>query len=138
MMPLTGVPVGGLEGGSGRRRRSAPNRSLSWFTAARDHLRRGEDVTARQARQGSPSPRPLCLVALLCPTLCDPMDHNPPGSSVRGLLQARILEWVAAPFSRESSQPRNLTQVSCISHQLSYQGNPIFLYIATRSVSQKS
>ena len=42
----------------------------------------------------------------LCPTLCDPMDHSPPGSSVQGILQARILEWVAMPFSRGSSQPR--------------------------------
>ena len=38
--------------------------------------------------------------------LCDPMDYSPPGSSVHGILQARILEWVAIPFSRESSQPR--------------------------------
>ena len=41
-----------------------------------------------------------------CPTLCDPMDWSPPGSSVQGLLQARILEWVAIPFSRGSSWPR--------------------------------
>ena len=55
------------------------------------------------------------LVAQLCPTLCDPMDCSPPGSSVHGILQARILEWVAIPFSRGSSQPKDLTQVSCIS-----------------------
>ena len=42
-----------------------------------------------------------------CPTLCDPMDCSPPGSSVRGILQARILEWVAMPSSRGSSQPRD-------------------------------
>ena len=40
-----------------------------------------------------------------CPTLCDPMDCSPPGSSVHGILQARILEWVAMPSSRESSNP---------------------------------
>ena len=40
------------------------------------------------------------LVTPLCPTLCDPMDCSPPGSSVHGVLQARILEWVAIPFSR--------------------------------------
>ena len=40
-------------------------------------------------------------------TLCDPMDCSPPGSSVHGILQARILEWVAMPFSKESSQPRD-------------------------------
>ena len=56
----------------------------------------------------------LCLVAQLCPTLCDPMDYSPPGSSVRGILQARILEWVAMPSSRGSSRPRDGTQVSCI------------------------
>ena len=41
-----------------------------------------------------------CLVAQLCPTLCDPMDCSPPGSSVHGILEARILEWGAIPFSR--------------------------------------
>ena len=49
-----------------------------------------------------------------CPTLCNPMDHSPPGSSVQGILQARILEWVAMPFSRWSSQPRDQTCFSCI------------------------
>ena len=48
-----------------------------------------------------------------CLTPCDPMDCSPPGSSVHGLLQARILEWVAVPFSRGSSQPQDRTQVSC-------------------------
>ena len=46
------------------------------------------------------------LVAQLCPTLCDPMDDGLPGSSVHGILQARILQWVAIPFSRGSSQPK--------------------------------
>ena len=46
---------------------------------------------------------------------CDPMDCGPPGSSVYGILQARILEWVVIPFSRGSSQPRDWTRVSCIS-----------------------
>ena len=49
-----------------------------------------------------------------CPTLCDPMDCSLPGSSVCGILPARILEWVAMPFSRESFHPRDWTQVSCI------------------------
>ena len=48
----------------------------------------------------------LVLVSQSCPTLCDPMDCSPPGSFVYGILQARILEWVAIPFSRGSSQPR--------------------------------
>ena len=51
----------------------------------------------------------------LCPTLCDPMDCSPPGSSFHGFLQARILEWVAVPFSRGSSRPRDQTHVSYVS-----------------------
>ena len=54
------------------------------------------------------------LVAQSCPTLCDPVVCTPPGSSVHGILLARILEWVASPFSRGSSGPRNRTQVSHI------------------------
>ena len=45
----------------------------------------------------------------LCPTLCDPMDYSPPGSSVHGILQARILMWVAVPSCRGSSPPRDQT-----------------------------
>ena len=52
------------------------------------------------------------LVTQSCPTLCDPMDCSPPGSSVCGILQARILEWVAISFSRGSPQPRDRTWVS--------------------------
>ena len=48
----------------------------------------------------------LCLVAQLSPTLYSPKDCSPPGFSVHGDLQARILEWVAMPFSRISSQPK--------------------------------
>ena len=58
-----------------------------------------------------------CLYAKLlqsCLTLCDLMDCSPPCFSVHGVLQARILEWVAMPFSRGSSQPRDQTHVSCI------------------------
>ena len=53
-------------------------------------------------------------VAQPCPTLGNPVACSPPGSSVHGILQARILEWVAISFSRESSQPRDQTQVSLI------------------------
>ena len=55
-----------------------------------------------------------CLVTQSCPTLCDPMNCSPPASSVHGILQARILEWVALSFSRGSSQPRDWTHVSCL------------------------
>ena len=56
----------------------------------------------------------LAFVAQPRPTLCDTMDCSPPGSSVCGILQARILGWITIPFSRGSSQPRDRTQVSCI------------------------
>ena len=62
----------------------------------------------RGSSEGSES----LLVAQSCLTLCNPMDCGSPSSSVHGILQARILEWVAIPFSRESSQPRDWTQVS--------------------------
>ena len=54
------------------------------------------------------------LVVQPCLTLCDPMDCSPPGSSVHGIFQARVLEWVAIFFSRGSSQPRDRTWVSHI------------------------
>ena len=53
----------------------------------------------------------VCVCAQSCPTLCNPMDCNPPGSSVHGIFQARILEWVAISSSRGSSPPRNRTHV---------------------------
>ena len=65
---------------------------------------KGKEASARWLRQVTQS----------CLTLCDPVDCSPPGSSVRGILQARILEWVAIPFSRGSSQPRDRSQVSHI------------------------
>ena len=54
------------------------------------------------------------LVAQSCLTICNPMDCSPPGSSVHGILQARILEWAVISFSRGSSWPWDSTQVSCI------------------------
>ena len=54
------------------------------------------------------------LVAQSSLTLCNPMDCSPQGSSAYGIFPARILEWVVIPFSRESSQPKDQTQVSCI------------------------
>ena len=53
------------------------------------------------------------LVAQLCPTFCNPMDSSLPGSSVHGILQAKILEWVANLFSKGSFQPRDQIPVSC-------------------------
>ena len=68
------------------------------------------------------------LVAQLCPTLCHPMHCSLPGSAVHGIFQGRIPEWVAIPFSRGSSPPRDQTWVSCIVGRflthLSHQGSP--------------
>ena len=54
-------------------------------------------------------------VAQSCPTLSNPKDCSLPGSSLHGILQARVLEWIAISFSRGSSRPRDRTLVSCIS-----------------------
>ena len=54
------------------------------------------------------------LVAQSCLTFCDTMDCSSPGSSVHGILQVRILEWVAIPFHRGSSWPRDWTTISCV------------------------
>ena len=73
----------------------------------------------------------LCLVAQSCLALCNPMECSPPGSSLHGILQASILEWVATPFSRGFSQPRFWTQVSRIAGGfftiLSHQESPRIL-----------
>ena len=61
----------------------------------------------------------VILCDSLCPTLCNTMDCSPPGSTIHGILQARILEWVAIPFSRGSSQPRNRNHVSHIAGRFS-------------------
>ena len=61
----------------------------------------------------------MCIsVTQLCPTLCDPMDCSPSGSSVAGI--SRILEWVAFSYSRGSSQPGDWTLVSCIGRWILY------------------
>ena len=59
-------------------------------------------------------------VTLPCPTLFDPMDCSPLGSSVHGISQARILEWVAISYSRGSSWPRDQTHISCIGRRILY------------------
>ena len=71
---------------------------------------------------GSRHPWPVrvrVLVAQWRPTPCNPTDCSPPGSSVRGILQTWILEWVAMPSSRQSSWPRNRTQIPGIAGRFS-------------------
>ena len=62
----------------------------------------------------------FCSVAKSCLTLCDPVDCNPPGSSVHGIFQAKILEWVAISSSRGYSRPRDQPCVSCIGRRILY------------------
>ena len=70
----------------------------------------------------------LCLPTQLCPTLCDPMDCSPEGSSVHGILQARILEWVAISFSRGIFPTQGLNpglpHCSQMLYGLSHKGSP--------------
>ena len=57
----------------------------------------------------------MCVQSLQsCPTLCDPVACGPPGSSVHGILQTRIPEWIAIFFTRGSSQPRDQTHISYV------------------------
>ena len=85
----------------------------------------------------------LCCAKLLqlCPALCNPVDCSPPGSSVHGMLQARILEWVSMPSSKGSSQPRDLPNpgikprslaLRAVSLLLSHQGSPPLSSIPVR------
>ena len=60
------------------------------------------------------------------PALCDPVDCSPPGSSIQGILQARKLEWVAIPFSRGSSPPRDRTCISYVLYHFHHLGSLLF------------
>ena len=62
----------------------------------------------------------VCIRSVLqsCPALCNPMDCSRPGSSVHGILQTRVLEWVVISFSRGSSPPRDRVRLSCIADRL--------------------
>ena len=78
------------------------------------------DVTLRirawcsKPAQSSTGQNIACSVAKSCPTLCNAMDCSLPGSSVHGIFQVRILEWVAISFSRVSFKPKNETLNSCV------------------------
>ena len=63
---------------------------------------------------------PLCSVAQLCLTLCNPINCSPPGSTAHEVFQARILEWVAISYSRRAPWPRDATLVSWIARQVFY------------------
>ena len=70
-----------------------------------------------------------CLGTKLCPTLCHPTDCSQPGSSVHGISQARIVEWIAISFSKESFLPRDWTYISWI-------GRWVLYHRATREAQQ--
>ena len=81
----------------------------------------------------------LCvLVAQSCLTFYDPMDCSSPGSSVRGILQARRLEWVAIPFSRGSSWPRGRTHISSIAGRFFIELKPRRWKMSTFFIPEKT
>ena len=76
-----------------------------------------------------------------CLTLCYPVDCSPPGFSVHGILQARILEWVAMPSSKGSSQPRDRTHVSCIADRFftaKPPGKPVNPYLTKKKIRKRN
>ena len=84
-----------------------------------------------------------CLSAQSCLTFCDPTDCSPPGPSVHGILQGRILEWVSISSSRGSSWPRDgirVSGVSCIGRQFLYQlphlGSPFLIKETIKEISE--
>ena len=99
-----------------------------WLGLAKDVRKELGSKGRENAAVGGPKDHSLCPVnaiyyvgashsrkcwLLSCPTVCNPMDCRPSGSSVCGILQARILAWIAIPFSRGCSRPRDWTHVSC-------------------------
>ena len=98
--------------GSGQLSEQAGSWKACRLPPSRPHTSPGADPLTSVLHTGSKSYAVLCLVAQSCPTLFNPMDCSPPGSSVHGILQARILEWVF--FSSMPSQLRDRTQVSRI------------------------
>ena len=93
-------------------KRSHPSRLPTTFTCALYQHRETARIMDLRRVMGKGEWLPWRVkvkVTQSCPTLCDPM-----GYTVHGILQARTLEWVASPFSRGSSQPRNQARVSCI------------------------
>ena len=95
-------------------------RKASWVSkiGLYNYLLLSLTITQKQPRVGDHSLRVKVLVSRSCPTHCNPTNCSPPGSSVHGILQARILQWVAISFSRGSSQLRDQAQVSCIACRL--------------------
>ena len=118
------------KGGEGRGDRKNGNQKLTWHTDWRWHGWGHNDIKwpyVSQKDWPQQSTGKWNEVAQSCPTLCNPMDCSLTGSSIHGVFQARVLEWVTISFSRGSSRPRDQTQVSCI-------GGRHFTIWATREV----
>ena len=86
---------------------------------------RGKRLTEKNIKTRKERQKCVCccccfLVSKSCPTYCNPMGCSPPGSSVHGTFQAKILEWVATSSSRGSARPRDWTHVSCIGRWILY------------------
>ena len=107
---------------------SCNNNKKSWIHDFSWTHRRTE-FTGKTSTLKSGKKKSESEVTQSCPTLCDPMDCSLPGSSVHGIFQASVLEWVAISFSRGSSQPRDQTWVSRIVGRC-------FTIWATREVSK--
>ena len=90
------------------RKRNAKRQTLVWGGLTNSWVRK------RSKRQRRKRKIIIRDIAQLCPTLCDPMDCSLPRSSVHGIFQAKVLEWIAISFSSGSSQTRDQTQVSRI------------------------
>ena len=88
--------------------------SKGTFHANMDTIKDRNDVDLKEAEDIEKRWQEYIEITQSCPTFCNPMDCSPPGSSLHGFLQARVLEWVAISFSRGSSWPRDRTWVSHI------------------------
>ena len=98
---------------------SKVNISLQWL-CWKEEVSRWQGITLIQRVMSKIRLEVCRLVARSCPTLCDHMDCSPPGSSVHGISQATIPEWVATSYSRGSSWPRSQTYVSYTGRQILY------------------
>ena len=130
---------GGRKKGRKERKRERKKRRKEEREKGRKKERKEERKEGRKKERKKESE-----IAQSCPTLCDPVDCSPPGSSVHGILQARRLEWVAISFSRGSSQPRDQTCPCCrqtlypLSHQGLLQIFTSILFFASHSKQTKN
>ena len=101
-----------------------PNSQRERGARWKEHARGKEYKFASSVLPSLPCAYCCCSDAMSCPILCDPMDYSPPGSSVHGISQARILEWVAISSSTGSSPHRDQTWMSCLAGRFFTTGSP--------------